>query len=136
MKIGEYIRTPYGIRKIVDIKKDDGYGKPKVKIIVVDDILISSYMSSFEFYTDDRVFKNCKHDKSIIKIIEKEDLVVLKSKECKTEIYKVANVCNNFVEVDCFQDGTMEVYENDISFVVTHNEFDRIKYKINNEKGE
>ena len=33
LEIGKFIRTHYGIRKIVNIKKDDGYGKHEVRII-------------------------------------------------------------------------------------------------------
>lgn len=75
LKIGQFIRTPYGIRKIVNITKDDGYGKPRVKVIELDDFLNTGYKFDYEFYTDEKIIKECKPSFNIIDILEEGDII-------------------------------------------------------------
>ena len=75
LEIGKFIRTPYGIRKIVNITKDDGYGKPKVRVIELDRHLNTPYKFDYIFYTDENVIKKCKASYNIIDILEEGDYV-------------------------------------------------------------
>lgn len=75
LEVGEFIRTPYGIRKIVNITKDDGYGKPKVRVIELDRHLNTPYKFDYIFYTDENVIKKCKTSYNIIDILEVGDYV-------------------------------------------------------------
>ena len=75
LEIGKFIRTPYGIRKIVNITKDDGYGKPKVRVIELDRHLNTPYKFDYIFYTDENVIKKCKASYNIIDLIEVGDII-------------------------------------------------------------
>lgn len=75
VEVGKFIRTPYGIRKIVNITKDDGYGKPKVRVIELDRHLNTPYKFDYIFYTDENAIKKCKASYNIIDILEKGDYV-------------------------------------------------------------
>lgn len=75
LEIGKFIRTPYGIRKIVNITKDDGYGKPKVRVIELDRHLNTPYKFDYIFYTDENVIKKCKTSYDIIDILEVGDAI-------------------------------------------------------------
>lgn len=75
LEIGKFIRTPYGIRKIVNITKDDGYGKPKVRVIELDRHLNTPYKFDYIFYTDENVIKKCKASYNIIDILEVGDII-------------------------------------------------------------
>lgn len=75
LEVGKFIRTPYGIRKIVNITKDDGYDKPKVRVIELDRHLNTPYKFDYIFYTDENVIKKCKASYNIIDILEVEDFV-------------------------------------------------------------
>ena len=75
LEIGKFIQTPYGIRKIVNITKDDGYGKPKVRVIELDRHLNTPYKFDYIFYTDENVIKKCKTSYNIIDILEVGDII-------------------------------------------------------------
>ena len=70
-----YIRTHFGIRKIKNIKKDNGYGKPRVKVIELDRILDTIFKFDYEFYTDEKVIKECKASYNLIDLIQVGDYV-------------------------------------------------------------
>ena len=70
-----YIRTHFGIRKIKNIKKDNGYGKPRVKVIELDRILDTIFKFNYEFYNDEKVIKECKASYNLIDLIEVGDYV-------------------------------------------------------------
>ena len=75
LEVGQFIRTPYGIRKIVDITKDEGYGKPRVRVIKLDDFLNTGYKFNYEFYTDEKIIKECKASYNITDILEVGDII-------------------------------------------------------------
>lgn len=128
LKIGQFIRTPYGIRKIVNITKDDGYGKPRVKIIELDDFLNTGYKFNYEFYTDEKIIKECKPSFNIIDILEKGDYVngfeVLRiDKECN--LYPKTLKCQYPNNIDYF-----DIFDEDIKSVVTHEQMEQMAYKV------
>ena len=124
LEIGKFIRTPYGIRKIVNITKDDGYGKPKVRVIELDRHLNTPYKFDYIFYTDENVIKKCKTSYNIIDLIEVGDYV---------NGYLVLNVLD-------FNDNTRilsleRIYDNkiteeDIKSIVTKKQFENMEYRI------
>ena len=123
LEVGEFIRTPYGIRKIVNITKDDGYGKPKVRVIELDRHLNTPYKFDYIFYTDENVIKKCKTSYNIIDILEVGDYV---------NGYYVEDVLKTFVNVavgsNYFQSPT--IYEKDIKSIVTKQQFENMEYKV------
>ena len=123
LEIGKFIRTPYGIRKIVNITKDDGYGKPKVRVIELDRHLNTPYKFDYIFYTDENVIKKCKTSYNIIDILEIGDYV---------NGYYVEDVLKTFVNVavgsNYFQSPT--IYENEIKSIVTKEQFESMKYSL------
>ena len=123
LEIGKFIRTPYGIRKIVNITKDDGYGKPKVRVIELDRHLNTPYKFDYIFYTDENVIKKCKTSYNIIDILEVGDYV---------NGYYVEDVLKTFVNVaagsNYFQSPT--IYEKDIKSVITHEQIEQMSYKV------
>lgn len=123
LEVGEFIRTPYGIRKIVNITKDDGYGKSKVRVIELDRHLNTPYKFDYIFYTDENVIKKCKTSYNIIDILEIGDYV---------NGYYVEDVLKTFVNVavgsNYFQSPT--IYEKDIKSIVTKQQFENMEYRI------
>lgn len=123
LEIGKFIRTPYGIRKIVNITKDDGYGKPKVRLIELDRHLNTPYKFDYIFYTDENVIKKCKTSYNILDILEIGDYV---------NGYYVEDVLKTFVNVavgsNYFQSPT--IYEKDIKSVITHEQIEQMEYRI------
>ena len=140
LEVGKFIRTPYGIRKIVNITKDDGYGKPRVKVIELDDFLNIGYKFNYKFYTDEKIIKECKASYNIIDILEKGDYV--NSKEV-IEIYQAGNKFKGS-SMYSFREKTIELdndnYETipqdclltneDIKSVITHEQMEQISYEV------
>lgn len=128
LEIGKFIRTPYGIRKIVNITKDDGYGKSKVRVIELDRHLNTPYKFDYIFYTDENVIKKCKTSYNIIDLIEVGDYV---------NGYLVLNVLD-------FNDNTRilsleRIYDNkiteeDIKSIVTKEMYSSVKYRLGDDK--
>lgn len=123
LEVGKFIRTPYGIRKIVNITKDDGYGKPKVRVIELDRHLNTPYKFDYIFYTDENVIKKCKTSYNIIDIIEAGDYV---NGRKVVDIFYDAN--DNIMEVCVL--GSIEYDNNEIKSVITHEQMERMAYKV------
>ena len=123
LEIGKFIRTPYGIRKIINITKDDGYGKPKVRVIELDRHLNTPYKFDYIFYTDENVIKKCKASYNIIDILEVGDyvngLLVNKIVDGKP-IHEDYN--------DPFYSFGWE--NDDIKTVITHEQMEQMEYKV------
>lgn len=134
LKIGQFIRTPYGIRKIVNITKDDGYGKPRVKVIELDDFLNTGYKFNYEFYTDEKIIKECKPSFNIIDILEKGDYVNGSEVLCFESKYIEED--DKFVPIgviteNCYLENTNSwIIEKDIKSIVTHEQMEQISYKV------
>lgn len=122
LEVGQFIRTPYGIRKIVNITKDDGYGKPRVKVIELDDFLNTGYKFNYEFYTDEKIIKECKTSFNIIDILEKGDYV---------NGHEVKSKQSGVKRIDIGEDENyVWLYEENIKSVITHEQMEQMAYKV------
>ena len=121
LEVGKFIRTPYGIRKIVNITKDDGYGKPKVRVIELDRHLNTPYKFDYIFYTDENVIKKCKASYNIIEILKEGDYV----NGCKV----IKNTLKDGGNIVIVQGGNCFTNE-EIKSVITHEQMEQIAYKV------
>ena len=121
LEVGKFIRTPYGIRKIVNITKDDGYGKPKVRVIELDRYLNTLYKFNYIFYTDENVIKKCKASYNIIEILKEGDYV----NGCKV----IKNTLKDGGNIVIVQGGNCFTNE-EIKSVITHEQMEQIAYKV------
>lgn len=121
LEIGKFIRTPYGIRKIVNITKDDGYGKPKVRVIELDRHLNTPYKFDYIFYTDENVIKKCKASYNIIDILEVGDYV----NGCKV----IKNTLKDGGNIVIVQGGNCFTNE-EIKSIVTKEQMEQMAYKV------
>ena len=121
LEVGQFIRTPYGIRKIVDITKDEGYGKPRVRVIKLDDFLNTGYKFNYEFYTDEKIIKECKSSFNIIGLIQIGDYVN------GNEIYKI-----NWDSLGLILETTdyFKLREKDIKSIITKEQMEQMAYKV------
>ena len=125
LEIGKFIRTPYGIRKIVNITKDDGYGKPKVRVIELDRHLNTPYKFDYIFYTDENVIKKCKTSYNIIDILEVGDYVN------GYPIYEIVEYEDDTRAIVIANDNKSIIWEKqDIKSVVTKEQFENMEYRI------
>lgn len=124
LEIGKFIRTPYGIRKIVNITKDDGYGKPKVRVIELDRHLNTPYKFDYIFYTDENVIKKCKTSYNIIDILEKGDYVN------GYPIYEIVEYENDTRAIVIADDNKSIIWKKqNIKSVITHEQMEQMAYK-------
>ena len=127
-----YIRTHFGIRKIKNIKKDNGYGKPRVKVIELDRILDTIFKFDYEFYTDEKVIKECKASYNIIDLIEVGDYVNgLKVSSVGGTYYgrKDKAIYCDYCENKETGKWTM-IYDDEIKSIVTKEQFESMKYEV------
>ena len=132
MKVGKYIRTPYGIRKIVGIEKDECY-KPRVKILVFDRYIEDVHHFGYKFYTDEKIIKKAKFSENILDLIHVGDYVNgCKIIELATNIDgKVLYLETDITEFDnVYACGHINIYEKDIRTIVTKEQFESMKYKV------
>lgn len=126
LEVGQFIRTPYGIRKIVDITKDEGYGKPRVRVIKLDDFLNTGYKFNYEFYTDEKIIKECKSSFNIIDLMKVGDYV---------NGLKITSVDKTFegnILIGLGKNFGFSKFDNDykITSVVTHEQMEQMAYKV------
>ena len=122
LEIGKFIRTPYGIRKIINITKDDGYGKPKVRVIELDRHLNTPYKFDYIFYTDENVIKKCKASYNIIDILEKGDYV---------NGVEIINIDDEWITMSDKQVPILKSIANGmIKSIVTHEQMEQMAYKV------
>lgn len=125
LEIGKFIRTPYGIRKIVNITKDDGYGKPKVRVIELDRHLNTPYKFDYIFYTDENVIKKCKTSYNIIDILEVGDYVN------GYPIYEIVEYEDDTRAIVIANDNKSIIWKKqDIKSIVTKQQFKNMEYRI------
>lgn len=125
LEIGKFIRTPYGIRKIVNITKDDGYGKPKVRVIELDRHLNTPYKFDYIFYTDENIIKKCKTSYNIIDILEVGDYVN------KYPIYEIVEYEDDTRAIVIADDNKSIMWKKqDIKSVITHEQIEQMEYRI------
>ena len=129
-----YIRTRFGIRKIKNTKKDNGYGKPRVKVIELDDFLNIGYKFNYKFYTDEKIIKECKASYNIIDILEKGDYV--NGSEVLYFESKYIEEDDKFVPIGvitencCMENADSWIIEKDIKSVITHEQIEQMAYKV------
>ena len=124
LEIGKFIRTPYGIRKIVNITKDDGYGKPKVRVIELDRHLNTPYKFDYIFYTDENVIKKCKTSYNIIDILEIGDYVN------GYPIYEIVEYEDDTRAIVIADDNKSIIWKKqNIKSVITHEQMEQMAYK-------
>lgn len=121
LEVGMYVRTPFGIRKIKNIKKDNGYGKPRVKVIELDRHLHTTFKFDYEFYTDEKVIKECKASHNIIDLIEVGDYV---------NGYEVKYKMKSLLGFEDGQDGDWYISNENIKSIVTKEQFKSMSYKV------
>ncbi len=125
LEVGQFIRTSYGIRKIVNITKDNGYWKPKVKVIELDDFLNTGYKFDYKFYTDEKIIKRCVSSFDIFDLIRKGDYI---------NGYPISEIIE-------YEDDTRAIVidndnksiiwkKQDIKSIVTKEQFKKICYKL------
>lgn len=117
LEVGMYVRTPYGIRKIVNITKDAGY-KARVKVIEFDRLLSTAYKMDYIFYTDEHTIKNSKARHKIIDLIEVGDYV---------NGFEVQSIDKNEKTVICY---TATFFEDEIETIVTKEQFSSVSYEV------
>ena len=120
-----YIRTHFGIRKIKNIKKDNGYGKPRVKVIELDRILDTIFKFDYEFYTDEKVIKECKASHNIIDLIEIGDVIT--TNNLCGEVTKI-DIENNKIWIACCDYETCRI--EDVKSIVTKEQMESMSYKV------
>ena len=122
-----YIRTHFGIRKIKNIKKDNGYGKHRVKVIELDRILDTIFKFDYEFYTDEKVIKECKASYNIIDLIEVGDYVN------GYPVYETIEYPDNTRAIVIADDNKSIIWEESsqyIESIVTKEQFESMKYEV------
>ena len=122
-----YIRTHFGIRKIKNIKKDNGYGKPRVKVIELDRILDTIFKFDYEFYTDEKVIKECKDSYNLIDLIEVGDYVN------GYPVYETIEYPDNTRAIVIADDNKSIIWEESsqyIKSIVTKEQFESMKYEV------
>ena len=141
LEVGKFIRTPYGIRKIVNITKDDGYDKPKVRVIELDRHLNTPYKFDYIFYTDENVIKKCKTSYDIIDILEVGDYVngcYVSNKRASVNEHLGGHPkgigiikCNAYFNQGNYNDYKFEwIEEKDIKSIVTKEQMEQMAYKV------
>lgn len=118
IKVGEYVRTDMGICKITSIKGTDKNRRYCI------DICFPNY---------DLCFVNLemikKHSPNIIDLIEVGDYVngYLVTRVCNKEPCS----CGKWVDIDCDRPSEYcTLWEGDIKSIVTHEQFEAMKYKV------
>ena len=129
LEVGKFIRTPYGIRKIVNITKDDGYRKPRVTVIELDRHLNTPYKFDYIFYTDENVIKKCKTSYNIIDILEVGDII-------RYRIDKVPLETKGYLTgvIDIADEEMLENIKKDENYhvlqILTKEQMEQMSYKI------
>lgn len=111
MKVGEYVRTPYGIRKVKDIRIKSNY---------LDD----------GFYVEDR-FIVCGH-KAMQEVISSPNIIDLIEVGDYVNGVRVDEIKNGEIRTSSHYDGYIcnLCDEEDIKSIVTKEQFESIEYKV------
>lgn len=117
-KVGEYIRTPYhSIEKIKRISKENGW------------TCITTDRDAYEL----KWLKNnkVKHSKNIIDLVKVGDFV---NGHLVVNLYLKGTT--KYIKLDnAYKDGKgIRTYEEDIKSIVTHEQFESMEYKVEEDK--
>lgn len=136
MKIteGMYVRTEYGIFKIIRITKDLGYNEREKRVLELDRNIPEKHYN-FEFYKDESIFKNAKFSSNIIDLIKAGDYV--NGSRVMHKISKGEDISFPYEHVEVEEDEDIDYERNvicykneDIKDVVTKEQFNSIKYEV------
>lgn len=130
MKVGDYVRTPYGIRKIKSIPphnkyQDDGFyvedrfilcGREAMNEIItspniIDLIEVGDYVNGYKIV---KIFVNKYNWKKLLIAMQREDE------------YEYSD----YIE-DYFCDDSIHIYNEDIKSILTKEQFERESYIVN-----
>lgn len=120
MNVGDYVRTKCGIAKIVGTEAQD-------LIINLDKAIMYNHINYIASCTLDEIIKSSPQ---IIDLIEKNDLITLKNEYCKDEVFRVVGILKGVIELDLFEDGTLQIGNDDIKTIVTHEQFENVAYRV------
>ncbi len=141
IEVNEYVRTEYGISKLIEIRKVDGCEEQKIYIF--DDIsdelwsgdlpneLWKSEMEWHEEKFNNKIF--LKHSKQLMELIEVKDLVCFKNKlqnSLENEEMIIHIFDNDTLEEvkQAIEKGEIELLE-----ILTHEQFEQSSYKVGGE---
>ena len=132
MKVGDYVRTKYGIFKIRNITKDLGYNKREKRVLELDRNIPEEHYN-FQFYKDQTIFKNAKFSPNIIDLIEVGDYVN------ENRVVNIAYLQDKVAEIyldtnDLFEQAIYR--EEDIKSIVTKEQFESMEYKLGGKENE
>lgn len=123
MNVGDYVRTPKGIGKIIDKLDNERFSYPGAWVT---DTYLEIYDDTEYIYDEDII----KSSPQIIDLIEKNDLITLKNEYCKDEVYRVIGKLKGVIELDLFEDGTMQIGNDDIKTIITHEQMETMQYRV------
>ena len=141
IEVNEYVRTEYGISKLIEIRKVDGCEEQKIYIFDdISDELWSGdlpnelWKSEIEWHEEE--FNNkifLKHSKKLIELIEVKDLVCFKNKlqnSLENEEMIIHIFDNDTLEEvkQAIEKGEIELLE-----ILTHEQFEQNAYKVGGE---
>ena len=126
MKIGDYVRTKYGIAKIIKIEEDEYFF----------DNIVGEYSSTFEHDYIKQLFKedlkesNIKSSPNIIGLVDVGDYV---NGELVTSAEDVYTSDNIYIGKEVFVNHDELIIEEDIETIVTKEQFESMEYKKESE---
>lgn len=131
LKPNMYVRTEYGIFKIIRIIKDLGYNEREKRVLELDRN-IPELDYNYKFYKDESIFKNAKFSSNLIDLIKAGDYVnelpvedyYTRYDEEKDDYIKIG-----IVTLEDYWKGTFTSVE-DIKSIVTKEQFDSMKYEV------
>lgn len=115
MKVGDYVRTKYGIRKIIQI---DNETTSKIRCYVLDKFYNECKICSSNYIYDEDVIKSSPN---IIDLIEEGDYV---------NGEKVVDKYDYLLAFGDGQDGNWYIGDDEIKSIVTKEQFESIKYEV------
>ena len=123
MKIGDYVRTKYGIFKIRNITKDLGYNKREKREIELDRNIPEEHYN-FQFYKEQSIFKNATFSPKIIDLIEVGDFVN------GSKVIDIAYAPKKAIYIEDIQQHLALIPITNINRVVTKEQFESMQYRI------
>ena len=133
MKVGDYVRTKYGIRKVIQI---DNETTSKIRCYVLDKFYNECKMCFSNYIYDENIIKSSPN---IIDLIEENDLIEIEYKistgENQKEIVQVIKNVNNKLFIKTYtehyvfiEDIEKTIYK--IKGIITHEQIESIEYKV------
>ena len=123
MKVGDYVRNKYGIAKVIDIENNNG-----IDILVFDKSICFLVNKETGEIKEDRLLNR-------LAIIDSVDVSKVKSSPNIIDLIEVGDYVNErlveWKSEDFVAFGRLDyAYEKDIKSIVTHEQFESMKYRI------